>query len=159
MSRKLPPVRQEDDKIRGVLVFASLMGTMLFIALCVFVNWLLWRADTLAFNPEALKPVKEVIVRPAAIGGVNQTLINVDSSTRHLNTQRRLSLEEHRWTDQPAGVAQIPIDAAMRALVAGTTASLGAIAGREAAGAPASGAEAGGGSGSTGSPPGTERPQ
>jgi hypothetical protein len=126
---ELPPARQEGDQVRGLLVFAIIIAATLFGTLCVFVMWLLWRADTLAFNPNAFQEVKEVTVRSPAIAGVNQTLINVDTATRHLNRERRDHLEEHRWIDQGAGIAQIPIEGAMRALVEGTTAAMAAIAG------------------------------
>jgi hypothetical protein len=144
----LPPVRQEDDQIRGVLVFAIIMGATLFGTLCVFVMWLLWRADSLAFNPNAFQEVKEVTVRPPAIGGVNQTLINVDTATRRMNTERLRHLQQYRWIDQRAGVAQIPIAGAMRALVEGTEAAMAAIAG---AGPPSAGPGASGGGGGGGS--------
>lgn len=138
MSEKdLPPVRQEDDHVRGVLVFVIIIGATLFGVICVFVMWLLWRADTLAFNPNAFKEVKEVVVRPPAIGGVNQTLINVDTATRRLNSQRLLHLQQSQWINRQTGVAQIPIEDAMRALVAGTAASLEAIAGAAPSGGPA----------------------
>jgi uncharacterized membrane protein YgcG len=143
----LPPVRQEDDQIRGVLVFIIIMGATAFGTLCVFVMWLLWRADSLAFNPNAFQEVKEVTVRPSEIAGVSQTLINVDTATRRLNTERRRHLEQHNWIDQRAGVAQIPIEEAMRALVEGTAAALGAIAG---AGPPSAGPGASGGAGGGG---------
>jgi uncharacterized membrane protein YgcG len=146
--QRLPPVRQEDDRVRGVLVFAIIMAATLFGTLCVFVMWLIWRADSLAFNPAAFQEVKEVTVRPAAIGGVNQTLINVDTATRRLNTERLSHLEEHRWIDPQAGVAQIPIGEAMRALVEATGAALDAIAGK--APGPGPGATGGAGGGAAG---------
>lgn len=144
MSHHLPPVRQEDDQVRGVLVFWIIMAATLFGVLCVFVMWILWRANIRAFNPEGLQDVREVVVRSPTIGGVSQTLINVDTSTRRINNESLQRLDEYRWIDQGAGVAQIPIEEAMRALVTGTTASLEAIAG---APPPGQGPDAGGASG------------
>jgi uncharacterized membrane protein YgcG len=148
----LPPVRQEDDRVRGVLVFSIIIAATFFGVLCVFVAWLLWRADSRAFNPNALREVKEVTVRPAAIWGVNQTLINYDTATQRLKAERRRHLGEHRWVDPRAGVARIPIEEAMRALVAGSDAAMAAIAGKAPGPGPGvTGGAGGGGPGSAGS--------
>lgn len=122
---QISPVRQEDDRIRGVVVFLIIAAATLFAIICVMASWILWRVNISAFNPAGLERVKEVEVKPPAIWGVNQTLINVDTATRRINEESRRRLESHRWIDREAGVAQIPIGEAMRAVAAGGIDALG----------------------------------
>jgi hypothetical protein len=110
-------VRQEDDRIRGLLVFAIITGATLFATLCVFVSWILWRGYERAFG--GLPEVVRTEVTAPSISQVNQTLINIDTASRRLANLKLHQLEEHAWIDQAAGVAKIPIEEAMRALVAG----------------------------------------
>lgn len=112
-------VRQEDDRIRGLLVFAIIVGATLFAAFCVFVSWILWRSYERAFHPGGLPAVVKPEITPAAISQVNQTLINIDTASQRLTHMKRRQLEEHGWVDQAAGIAKIPIEEAMRALAAG----------------------------------------
>ncbi len=121
----LPPVRQEDDRIRGVAVFLVITAATLFGTLCVFASWLLWRANVSTFHPGGLPPVAKVEETQPAIWGVNQTLINVDSATRRMTEERRRHLDQHRWIDREAGIAQIPIQEAMRALAAEAAGAMG----------------------------------
>lgn len=117
----LAPVRQEDDEINGVAVFLIITAAVLFGLLCVFVSWILWRSNLSTFQPvaqEEERPARPE-VGPPVIWGVNQTLINVDTATRHLIEESARKLEEFRWIDEEEGIAQIPIGEAMRAIVTG----------------------------------------
>jgi|GEM_PF-2136480 len=143
MHADLPPVRQERDQIEGLLVFGMIMGAVAFAALCVFVMWFIWRANSLYFNPNALRRV-EIVVREPVIGGVLQTLIDYDTTTLVRDRSRLEEIETLRWIDEAAGTAQIPIDLAVRALTTETTEALAAIAGVERRGVgPGEGGEEG----------------
>lgn len=110
-------VRQEDDRIRGLLVFSILAAASLFATLCVFVSWILWRGYERSFG--GLPEVVQTEITAPSISQVNQTLINIDTASRRLTNLKLRQLEEHGWVDPAAGVAKIPLQEAMRALVAG----------------------------------------
>lgn len=115
----LARVRQEPDRIRGVVVFLIIMVAIGFALACVGASWLIWRANISAFRAAGPLRRGEVEVMPAAIWGVNQTLIDVDAEGQRLNADGLRRLDSHRWIDEEEGVAQIPIREAMRAIVAG----------------------------------------
>lgn len=115
----LAPVRQESDRIRGVAVFLIIMAAVGFALLCVLASWLIWRSNLSAFRVAGPPRRGEVEVMPPAIWGVNQTLIDVDSTAQRLMVESKRHLDGYRWIDEEEGVAQIPIREAMRAVVAG----------------------------------------
>ncbi len=56
-------------------------------------------------------------VAPREIGGVKQTLIDVDDYGRRLMADQRRALDQYRWTDQAAGRVDVPIADGMRLVV------------------------------------------
>lgn len=117
MHAPLAPVRQESDAIRTKPVLAALIGALLFAGGSVFWGWLELRADVARHAPRRPPAVRPAPVGPAAVGGVLQTLIGVDSSTAAAAAGQRERLESWGWVDPEQGIVRIPIDAAMRALV------------------------------------------
>jgi hypothetical protein len=56
-------------------------------------------------------------VAPREIGGVKQTLIDVDDYGRRLMADQRRSLEGYHWTDRQAGRVDVPIAEGMRLVI------------------------------------------
>jgi len=117
MDWPLAPVRQENDVVRTKPVLAALVGALLLAGGSVLWGWLQLRADVArraARRPPAVRPAP---VGQAAVGGVLQTLIGVDSSAETTAAGQRERLASWGWVDRERGIVRIPIEAAMRALV------------------------------------------
>jgi len=107
----------QDGYQRARESLAALIGALLLAGGSVLWGWLQLRADVArraARRPPAVRPAP---VGQAAVGGVLQTLIGVDSSAETTAAGQRERLASWGWVDRERGIVRIPIEAAMRALV------------------------------------------
>lgn len=116
---KRASVEQEENRIRGVPVTLILLAATLIGTGLVLWGWVELRAGERAYSPGGLPPVEQVETMPTTIGGVRQTLIDVDTSARRIADQGRERLEGYGWVDSAQGIARIPIELAMRAVIEG----------------------------------------
>ena len=104
------PVRQEEDRLPG----RSLTAVIVFVALVIVaLSWWSWAI---------LRPrLRLTPPRPAAaeVGMVDQTLIGTDTAAYALAERKRKLLESYGWVSEPAGIARIPIERAMRLVAEG----------------------------------------
>lgn len=56
-------------------------------------------------------------VTPREIGGVEQTLIDVDDFGRRLVADQRRALDGYRWTDREMGRVDVPVAEGMRLVI------------------------------------------
>lgn len=113
-----PGVRQEPDRIRSRPVLASILGAVLLGALGV-----MWAGLQISGRKQLYRPAGvhmergRPVTMPAMIGGINQTLIGSDSTMLHLNRQKQQLLGTFEWINEEQGIARIPIEQAMDAIV------------------------------------------
>ncbi|HEX3771045.1 MAG TPA: hypothetical protein VHV30_09285 [Polyangiaceae bacterium] len=107
-------VRQEDDVVPGRRITA-ITAVAAFVALGgVAVATLLLRLDTGSVRAEAAG----LSVPPARrIAGVEQTAILTARDGLDLRDRQREELSRAAWIDRDAGIAALPIDVAMDAVV------------------------------------------
>ena len=104
------PVRQEEDRLPGRGVTLVIVAVALVVIALSGWSWAILR-PRLRLTPP----------RPAAatVGMVDQTLIGTDTSAYALAERKRKLLESYGWVSEPAGIARIPIERAMRLVAEG----------------------------------------
>lgn len=115
------PVRQEEDRIRVWPVTLALVGATVFATLLVLWGGLELRRDQRERDRVGTPHGERVPLAPAAIGGIRQTLIDADTSTRARLAADRALLESGGWVDEGQGIARIPIELAMKAVILGAS--------------------------------------
>ncbi|MEZ4409344.1 MAG: hypothetical protein R3A52_23170 [Polyangiales bacterium] len=107
------PVRQEDDTLSGRAVAGWMSAAAVATVVSALAAWGLLRA----WEPSAWSPSGHPRQGPAEVGGVRQTLALEDGEGQRLRARQRAALDRAAWIDRGAGVARIPIDIAMDAVV------------------------------------------
>ncbi len=108
-------MRQEPDRVPVLRTLAALAGLLLFMALGAGGALWLLRAEEAALLPRLPGRGAELTERgPATIGGVEQTLIDADTSLEALRAQQRRELETYGWSERDSGYVHVPIEEAMR---------------------------------------------
>lgn len=119
-------VRQEEDRVRGRRLLLVLAAAAVITAAALgFAAWLL-RAAGGASAPAPDAP-------PAGL--VEQTPTPASARGLALRHQQRRELDGWSWVDRDAGIARIPVDVAVRLVIAAEAADASAGA-PEAEGAP-----------------------
>jgi len=114
-----PPVRQEEDRIRSLPITLVLLTAVLLGSALVLWGWLELRAGERARFPAGMPRAGRVHTGSAEVGGVNQTLIDADTAAKGFAARQRALLESYGWVDSARGIARIPIERAMQAIVEG----------------------------------------
>jgi hypothetical protein len=99
-----------------------LVGVVVIGCALVTWAWFALRANEFVHGRVVLAP-RQIPVADALLGGINQTLINVDTTAGRIAQQKRQQLSQWGWIDRERGIVQLPIEAAMQALVDTTAAS------------------------------------
>jgi len=110
-------VLQESDRIHARPVALILLAAVVVACALVSWGWLELRAGERAAYPEGLPGDEREEAAQAGRAGIIQTLINVDTSVSMSATNARAILQSYGWVDSAQGIARIPIDQAMRAIV------------------------------------------
>lgn len=114
-----PGVRQEMDRIRSRPVTAAILAAVTLGALGVLWAGLHVRGRVELYRPAGVHALRgDAVIAPTTIGGIYQTLIGSDSTLLHMHRQQRLRLQSFEWIDESRGIARIPIDQAMDAIIA-----------------------------------------
>lgn len=108
---------QEPDsysRAKSLILAAVTMAVILaVIVLCALL--MEGKVSSLRVSSRAL--TAPTVRTPREIGGVKQTLIDVDDYGRRLEAAQRQELERYRWTDRGRGVVSIPIEEGMRLII------------------------------------------
>lgn len=103
-------LRQEEDRVSGrgaTVIFTALI--LVILALCA-ASWAVLRPRDRTIAPRTAA---------AKVGMVDQTLIGDHPAAAEIAARKRRTLESYGWVSQPAGVARIPIEEAMRLVAEG----------------------------------------
>lgn len=108
-------VRQEEDHVAVKPVMFALIAVT--VIGCALVTWA-WFA--LRSNERAhgllRRPLEAVPTATSVMGGLYQTLINVDTTIKGFGRRSDERLTSWGWVDRERRIARIPIEAAIRAM-------------------------------------------
>jgi len=105
-------VEQAPDRLHRRTMLGVTAASIVITAVALVVAWVLLEAW--GQEPRAVAPP----VAPRTIGTLEQTLILDTERGIALRAEQQASLHRWAWVDRDAGVARIPIDEAIEALVA-----------------------------------------
>lgn len=108
--QRSPIVEQAPEGLRGGLVTATIMASIVIILICVAVVGLLLFRKTGRVAGGSEVPAYPVA---SAVGGIHQLPLDGPASGLVASAVAHRSLERYGWVDRDRGIARIPIDRAI----------------------------------------------
>lgn len=111
-----PLTAQEEDNVNGRAIFWILVVVMLISFGLGVWAWGMWRARADRLRPQGFW--ERHLGAPREMAGVEQAIFVLQGKGMALRDAQAMSLQQYGWADREHGLVRIPIEEAMRLVVA-----------------------------------------